>query len=126
MASRSRTRTPLSFASRREGLRECKVFDELIFGVPEEKVVVCECLARDDAEEVDEALCSSVDEGADVVEAGASVKDGDVDVGVGVGRVEYAAAGDEARGIPQLEDAVDLEEMGEDRGMQVEVLACIN
>lgn len=60
---------------------------ELVVGVVEEEVVVDEGLSRDDAEEMDQALGSVADVGADEVAAGGRVEDGEVDVRVGVGGV---------------------------------------
>ncbi|THG13820.1 hypothetical protein TEA_014298 [Camellia sinensis var. sinensis] len=42
------------------------------------------------------------------------VEDGEADVGVGVGGVEEAAEGDGVRGCPELENAVDVNEMVEE------------
>ena len=73
-----------------------------------------ELVARDDAEEVDEALGGGADDGAHVVAADVGFEDGEVDVGVGVGGVVEAAARDGVGGAPEAEDAVDVEEVGEE------------
>ncbi|URD73978.1 hypothetical protein MUK42_09799 [Musa troglodytarum] len=105
------------------GLRALEVLDELVVGVAEEEVVVDEGLARHDAEEVHEALRRVANDAADAVSAGAGVEDGEVDVGVGVGGVVEAAAGDGIGGAPQLEDAVDVGEVGEEAAVLVIALA---
>lgn len=96
---------------------------ELGGGVAEEESIVDEGLARDDAEEVDEALGGGADVGADNVAASGGVEDGEVDVGVGVGGVEEAAETDGVGGVPQLEDAVSVDEVVEEAAVLVPALS---
>uniref|UniRef100_A0A0E0CTF6 DUF834 domain-containing protein n=1 Tax=Oryza meridionalis TaxID=40149 RepID=A0A0E0CTF6_9ORYZ len=100
-----------------------EVGDEVLVGVVEEQVVVDELVARDDAEEVDEALGGGADDGAHVVAADVGFEDGEVDVGVGVGGVVEAAARHGVGGAPEAEDAVDVEEVGEEGAVLVPALA---
>lgn len=99
------------------------MFDEFRIRVFEEDVVVDQRLARDDAEEVDEAFGGGADVVADCVAAGGGIEDGEVDVGVGVGGVEEAAEGDGVGGFPELENAVDIEEVVEEAAVLVPALA---
>ena len=46
---------------------------------------------------MNETLGRIADQRSDVIAGGFGVEDGEVDVGVGVGRVEEAAAGDDVR-----------------------------
>lgn len=82
-----------------------------------------EGLAGDDAEEVDEALGGVAHVAADGVAAGGGVEDGEVDIGVGVGGVEEAAEGDGVGGVPELEDAVDVDEVVEEAAVLVPALS---
>lgn len=80
-------------------------------------------LAGDHAEHVDEPLGLGADVAADVLAAGGGgVEDGEVDVGVGVGGVEEAAEGDGGRGVPEGQDAVDVEEVVEEGAVLVPAL----
>ncbi|OAY75206.1 hypothetical protein ACMD2_06425 [Ananas comosus] len=106
----------------RHGLPRLDVVGELGVGIVEEEVVVDERVARDDAEEVDEALGCGADERGDAGAAGAGVEDGEVDVGVGVGGVVEAAAGDGVGGAPEREDAVHADEVGEEGAVLVVAL----
>lgn len=114
---------PSLFRVFERNLGEFEVFDEFRIGVFEEDVVVDQRLARDDAEEVDEAFGGGADVVADGVAAGGGIEDGEVDVGVGVGGVEEAAEGDGVGGFPELENAVDIEEVVEEAAVLVPALA---
>ncbi|CAL5020361.1 unnamed protein product [Urochloa decumbens] len=106
---------------RRLGPRQ--VGGEVVVRIVEQQVVVDELLARDDAEEVDEALGVVPHDAGDVGAAGVRLEDGEVDVGVGVGGVVEAAARHGVGRGPEAEDAVDVEEVVEEGAVLVPALA---
>lgn len=99
------------------------MFHEFRISILKQQIVVDDWLPGDDAEQVNQALSFVADVGADDVAAGGGIEDGEVDVGVGVGRVEEAAEGDGGRGLPQVEDAVDVDEVVEEGAVLVPALA---
>ena len=100
-----------------------QVSHEVLVRVVEEQVVVYDLLARDDAEEVDEPLGFVPNDGGDTGAADVGLEYGEVDVGVGVGGVVEAAPAHGVGGRPEVEDPVDLEEVGEEGAVLVPALA---
>lgn len=82
-----------------------------------------EGLTGDDTEEVNEPLGRFTHVGANRVAAGGRIEDGEIDVGVGVGGVEKAAEADGLGGIPELEDAVDVEKVIEEAAVLMPALS---
>lgn len=100
------------------------MLDELLIRVLKEEKVMNEGLPGNDAEEVNQPLCGGADVGANSVAAdGRGWEYGEIDVGIGVGRVEEAAEADGVGGLPHLEYAVDAEEVVEEATVLVPALA---
>lgn len=99
------------------------MFAEFSVGVVEEEVIMDDGLAGNDAEEVDKALGGGPHVATDGVAAGGGVKDGEIDIGIGVGGVKEAAESDGVGGLPELEDAVDVDEVVEEASVLVPALA---
>lgn len=83
-------------------------------------------MAGDDAEQVNQPLGRGTDVRADFVAAGGGIKDGEVNVGVGVGGVEETAERDGGRRFPEGEDAMDVEEVVEEGAVLVPALAGVD
>lgn len=91
--------------------------------VVKDEVVMDERLTRHDTKEMDKALGYGANMAANDVAAGGGVEDGEVDVGVGVGGVEEATKRDGERGVPEVEDAEDVDEVLKEGAVFVPTLA---
>lgn len=82
-----------------------------------------EGLAWNHAEEMDEVFGSVADVVADGVSGGGGIENGEIDVGVGVGRVEEGAEADGFLGLPELVNPVHVHQMVQEAAMLVPALA---
>lgn len=99
---------------------------ELCVGVVEQKVVMDERLSGDNAEQVNQAFRSLPDMGANDFAACGRIKDGKIDIGIGISGVKEAAEADRVRGLPYLENAVDVNQVFEKGAVLVPALASSN
>ena len=100
---------------------------ELVIQIAEENVVMDEGVTRDNAEEVDKTLSGSPNEaGEKITTACGRVKNGQVNIRIGVHGMKEATAGDRIRGTPEFEDAVDIDEVAKEAAVLVPALACTN
>ena len=105
------------------GLGGGEVVPQLLVRVPWLELLEHEVVPGDDAEEVDEALGVGADDAPHLGAAGVGLEDGEVDVGVGVGGVEEAAARHGVGRAPQAEDPVHVLQVRQERAVLVVALA---
>ncbi|PON68152.1 hypothetical protein PanWU01x14_097120, partial [Parasponia andersonii] len=103
-----------------------EVFDEFRVSIMKKKIVMNERLPRDNTEQVDQPLGGFTDVSRNDVAPGGGVENGEVDIGVDVGRVEEAKKANRVLGSPWLEDSVDVEEVVEEGTVPVPALAGAN
>lgn len=100
------------------------MLNELGIRVLKDELIMDEGLPRDDAEEVDETLGSITDISSDSFTASGGIKDGKIDIGVGVSRVEEATKADSIRGTPEFKDTINVDEMFKEAAMLMPALPC--
>lgn len=81
-------------------------------------------LSWDDAEEVDEALGFISDISSDGVTAGGGIKDGEVDIGVGISRVKEAAKADSITNTPEFENTINVNKVIKEASVFMPTLPC--
>ena len=82
---------------------------QLIVTAPEDEIIVDEGLPRDDTKQMYELLGRIAHVGPDGVAASGGVEDGEIDIGIGVCRVEEAAETYRFLGLPELENLVHVD-----------------
>lgn len=83
-----------------------------------------EGLPWDDAKEVDEALGRISDISSNGFTASGGIKDGEIDIGVGVSGVKEATKADSIRGTPDFENTVNVNEVFKEAAMLMPALPC--
>lgn len=99
------------------------MFDEFRIGVVEKKIVVNQRLPRDDTEQMNQSLRRVADMATNNIAASGRIEDGEIDVGIGVSRVEEAAQTNRLWRFPDLENSVDIDKMIEEGAVLVPALA---
>lgn len=95
----------------------------MIISVMEQEIVMNQSLTWNDTEEVNQSLGGFADMGTNGFSAGGGIEDGEIDVGIGVSRMEEATKTDGIGSIPELENTVDIEEVLEEATVLVPTLA---
>lgn len=85
-----------------------------------------EGLPRNDAEEVDEAFSRVSNIISDSLAGGGGIKNGKIDIRVGVGRVKEATKADSIRSTPEFEYTVHVEKVFKEATMLMPALPCTN
>ncbi|KAK2966981.1 hypothetical protein RJ640_009665 [Escallonia rubra] len=112
----------LGIFQRNLGTRQ--VLNKFRISVAEQKMIMNETLAGYSTEQVDQTLGRITHMAPNSVPAGGRVEDGKVDVGVRISGVKEATKADRVLRLPELEDAVDVDEVVEEAAVLVPALAC--
>lgn len=99
------------------------MFNEFGIGVVEQQIVVNNRLPGDNTEQMNQTLGFVANMRANGFTAGGGIEDGEVNVGIGVSRVEETAEGHRIWGFPEMEDAEDVDEVLEESAVFVPALA---
>lgn len=100
-----------------------EVIDEFRIGVVEKKIVMNQRLPRDDTEQMNQSLRSLADMASNNITASGRIENGEIDIGIGIRRVEETAQTHRLLRFPDFENTVDIDEVIEEGAVLVPALA---
>jgi hypothetical protein len=116
-------KNPLLLSISDRNFRFLEVLDDLFIRILEEKIVVDERLTRHYTEEVDQPLSRLANVSSDSFAAGGRIENGEIDIGVGVSRVEETKQANSLLCFPEFVNSVHIDEVIEEAAMLVPALA---